>query len=260
VIIVTGTKRSGTSMWMQVLRAAGVHVLGEAFPKNWEQTIREANPHGFYESPLRGGIYYATNPDPRTGTYLRPQDVTSAAVKVFIPGLCRTDLAYVGRVVGTMRHWREYSSSLARLRAMEDDARREKLGDEAPVFPRLDPVLEWWLENFALVRDIVTRQYPAHLVSYERVLARPTETLMPLLEWVGAPDPQAGAEVVSPQTRTQARASEEEASVRTLGMGPSSTISTSSSMTESRRRTRSCARSPRRMSRWWVCSRRIAAG
>ena len=32
MIFVSGTKRSGTSMWMQVLRAAGLPVLGEAFP------------------------------------------------------------------------------------------------------------------------------------------------------------------------------------------------------------------------------------
>ena len=35
MIIVTGTKRSGTSMWMQILAAAGLPVFGEAFPRSW---------------------------------------------------------------------------------------------------------------------------------------------------------------------------------------------------------------------------------
>jgi len=35
VIVVTGTKRSGTSMWMQVLGAAGLPVVGDAFPADW---------------------------------------------------------------------------------------------------------------------------------------------------------------------------------------------------------------------------------
>ena len=59
-------------MWMQVLRAAGFPVVGEAFPGHWDKTLADANPHGFYESPLRRGIFYATNPNPRTGEYLYP--------------------------------------------------------------------------------------------------------------------------------------------------------------------------------------------
>ena len=73
MIIVTGTKRSGTSMWMQLLTAAGFPPIGDAFPRNWETTLKDANPGGFWESELRRGIYYETNPDPKTGTYLFPE-------------------------------------------------------------------------------------------------------------------------------------------------------------------------------------------
>ena len=66
MLIVTGTKRSGTSMWMQILIAA---------PANWGNTIRDANPSGFYESLLRQGIYWRTNPHPRTGAYFFPEQV-----------------------------------------------------------------------------------------------------------------------------------------------------------------------------------------
>ena len=76
MIFVSGTKRSGTSMWMQVLQAAGLPILGKAFPRNWGTgPLRDANPDGFYETLLRNGIYYATNPHPRTGKYFLPEQV-----------------------------------------------------------------------------------------------------------------------------------------------------------------------------------------
>jgi hypothetical protein len=88
MIIVTGTKRSGTSMWMQILKAAGYPILGDAFPYNWEHTIRDANREGFYESHLRRGIYHATNPHPRTGLYLRPDETRLTAVRYSCPAWC----------------------------------------------------------------------------------------------------------------------------------------------------------------------------
>ena len=119
MIIVSGTKRSGTSMWMQILKAAGYPILGEAFPRDWGDTIRDANQGGFYESPLRNGIYYATNPHPQTGAFLSPKETRHLCVKVFATGLMRSDLAYVDRVVASMRHWREYVASVERLYAIE---------------------------------------------------------------------------------------------------------------------------------------------
>lgn len=207
MIIVTGTKRSGTSMWMQILDAAGLPRLGEAFPRNWEETLKDANPHGFYETPLRRGIYYATNPHPTTGAYLQPKETRQVAVKVFIPGLCRTDHAFIHRVVGTMRHWREYAASIERMREMEEKAARERHGEDHKPLERLDPVLEWWLENFALIRNMITRRLPVHLVTYDRVVDTPSETLPPVLEWLGAnaEEIDAAVDVVSPETRTQTR-------------------------------------------------------
>ena len=52
MFIVTGTKRSGTSMWMQILAAAGLEVIGERFPRHWGEHLSAANPDGFYESEL----------------------------------------------------------------------------------------------------------------------------------------------------------------------------------------------------------------
>lgn len=211
MIIVTGTKRSGTSMWMQVLIGAGLPHLGEAFPKVWEQSIKEANPHGFYESPLRTGIYYATNPDPRTGAYLRAQDTTDHVVKVFIPGVVRTERAYLRRVVGTMRHWRAYARSIHALTTREDAWLAEnppegKTGEQAVADARagrsrLPASVEWYLENFDLIRDFAVRRYATNLVTYERFVEEPEPVLTRVLEWLGVGDLEGALAAVDPELR-----------------------------------------------------------
>ncbi|MCZ6807355.1 MAG: hypothetical protein O7F08_10405 [Deltaproteobacteria bacterium] len=206
MIIVTGTKRSGTSMWMQLLNAAGFPPIGNAFPRNWERTIKDANPAGFWESELRRGIYYKTNPDPKTGTYLFPEDTQRHAVKVFIPGLIRTDRAFIGRVVATVRPWRQYVRSLSRLYAIEGEAQREarkKKESDLPDAVFMSPVIEWWVENFSLFSDIVTRRYPFYMVAYESVLEDPDKTLRGVFDWLGDGDVKAAIRQVEPALRTQ---------------------------------------------------------
>lgn len=203
MIIVTGTKRSGTSMWMQLMNAAGVPVLGEEFSKNWKETIHDANPHGFYESDMRRGIYYKTNPNPKNGYYISPEVSRSIAVKVFIPGLCRSDLAFVDRVVGTMRDWREYGGSLTRLLEMERENAEAKTGKPRPKRPRLDPLLEWWLENYTLIRDVATRGYPIRLISYDRVVRQPEEWIPKMFSFIGVGDAEKAIAQVDPGVRTQ---------------------------------------------------------
>lgn len=203
MIIVTGTKRSGTSMWMRVLQAAGLPLIGDAFPGKWGETIRDANPGGFYESLLRRGIYFATNPHPRTGAYLFPDDTRGYAVKVFIPGLIRSDRAYIDKVIATMRPWREYVTSLERLYDMEHEAREKLAGKSLPKPPRLPSALEWWAENYSLLSDLLTRRYPVHMVAYDSVLARPHEIIPEAIGWLGIGDPEAAAKVVDEKSRTQ---------------------------------------------------------
>ena len=78
MIVVSGTGRSGTSMWMQVLAQAGLPILGEAFPGGWKELFGDANPRGFFESTLVSGINFTTNPDPVSGVLL---DVDAGQVK-----------------------------------------------------------------------------------------------------------------------------------------------------------------------------------
>ncbi|MEM1417079.1 MAG: hypothetical protein AAGH15_19435 [Myxococcota bacterium] len=205
MIIVSGTKRSGTSMWMQILKAAGLPVLGKAFSKDWGDTIRDANKEGFYESPLRNGINFRTNPHPKTGAYLFPQATRHHAVKVFIPGLVRSDVAFVGKVIATMRDWREYHRSLRRLYAMEHANRSALRGEAMPEPVHVPPVLEWWSENYALLSDVLTRRYPIHMVAYETTLAEPERIVPEAIEWLAAPDTDAAAAAASvrPELRTQ---------------------------------------------------------
>jgi hypothetical protein len=218
MIVVTGTKRSGTSMWMQVLKAGGITVLGEAFPRVWEQSIKEANPRGFFESRLRNGIYYRTNPDPKTGAYLPPGPTRKHAAKVFIPGLIRSDVAYLHRVVASVRNWRSYCASLGRLYAMEDSWLAERGDDPETGESRLEqarrqrvrvpPAVEWWFENYDLVRDVATRRYPFHIHSYEAVLADPARHIDAIFAWLGEGDAKAAMTAVAPELRTQPESSD----------------------------------------------------
>ena len=201
MIIVTGTKRSGTSMWMQILVNGGFPYIGEAFPRDWGTVIRDANPEGFYESTLAGGIWWRSNPSPRTGVWLHPKSVENYAVKVFIRGLARSDYAYIGRVVATVREWRQYEASLRRLFRIKADNTGSDY-EEKKVAP-LPPGYEWWLENYELIRDIATRRYAVHVLSYASLLENPEETITKVFDWIGQGDKEKAWKIVNRELNTQ---------------------------------------------------------
>ncbi len=222
MVIVTGSKRSGTSMWMQVLASAGLPVIGQAFPGNWETSLKDANPAGFFESRLRRGVFYKTNPDPRTGLYLSPGATRRHAVKVFIPGVVRSDIAYLGRVVATVRPWREVVTSLENLHGLEKAHHQSVASDEADLQQRLArlartrspdaPAVEWWRENYELIRDYSIRKYPFTLVSYRRVVESPEAVVPRVLQWLGVDglNPEAACSAVQPELFRSAPASAED--------------------------------------------------
>ena len=219
MIIVTGTKRSGTSMWMQLLTAAGFPPIGEAFPRSWDKTIKDANPGGFWESTLRRGVYHETNPDPATGAYLFPQATERHVVKVFIPGLIRSDRAFIGKAIATIRPWRQYVRSVTRLYEMEQEARNELTNGAAPAPVVMEPVIEWWVENFSLISDIVTRRYPFYMVAYDSVLTEPEKTLQDLFRWLGEGDVERAVAEVCPELRTQHEGTRTEDEWDSCGLG-----------------------------------------
>lgn len=187
-------------MWMQVLSAAGLPVLGRAFPRNWAKTIKDANPDGFYESLLREGIYYRTNPHPETGLFFGPEDVKGYVVKVFIPGVVRSERSYMDLLIANVRAWRDYEASILRLIAMERSANKSRNQAPLPIFP---PAFEWWMENFALIRDINLRSLPVRLQTYERVIADPASIIAEIVEAIGTGDVEAAVAAVKPERRTQ---------------------------------------------------------
>ncbi len=178
---------------MQILRAAGFPVIGEAFPRRWETTLKAANPKGFYESTLRRGINFETNPDPKTGFYLHPLETEDHACKVFLHALPRTEHAFLGRVIITVRNWRSYAHSMARLDALQH-------GDEN-VHPEavFEASIEWWLAVSSGIRDVLLRRYPCHLCSYASVVENPGPHIRETLGWIGQPcDVEAAVAAVDP--------------------------------------------------------------
>lgn len=199
MIVVTGTKRSGSSMWMTILKEVGLPILGNQFPSNWGNILKEANPGGFYESRLRDGINFTSNPDPKTGFYIGPKGHEQHAIKLFIPGLVKTDLAYVNKVVATLRPWREFSKSITRLRTIEDNNRPKS--EVPPIYH--SPELEWWLENFSLIKDFSIRKYPLYMVTYDSVVTDPERIIGDVVKWIGIGSAEKGCKAVKPNYRTQ---------------------------------------------------------
>jgi hypothetical protein len=201
MLIVTGTPRSGTSMWMQILVAAGFEAIGEPFSGDWSALLKVANPDGFWESQLIGGVYYRTNPHPFTGSFLFPEQTKFHAVKIMIPGLVRSDLAYIDRVIATVREWREFAASRTRMRELD----REAVGLEThELLMRLElpPALEWWLDNFGLLRDLGTRRYAAHVCSYQSLLDDPEREIDSVIKWLGRGDARKAVAAIKPERRT----------------------------------------------------------
>ncbi len=186
-------------MWMQVLGAAGFPVVGEEFPRDWAR-ISARNPRGFFESSLREGINFTTNPDPLSGARLLPDGTQDCAVKIFHRGLPRTERIWLDRVLVTVRDWRSYTASILRFEAHEratfDDTRD-------PV--RVDPAVEWLRENLLTLRDLAARRYPCRFVTREATLADPAAVIGATLAWVGgAFDLAAAVGAVEPSLGTPA--------------------------------------------------------
>ena len=102
---------------------------------------------------------------------------------MLIPGLVRTDVAFIDRCVATVRGWRAYVASMRRL------------GLEDPGFPA---ALDWWCQQFALLRDLAIRGYPAHVVSYESFVRDPARVAAEVITWIGRGDPVKAAAAVRP--------------------------------------------------------------
>ena len=197
MIIVTGTKRSGTSLWMHLLVRAGLPSIGDRFPAGFGDLLHEANPDGFFESELVAGVNFQTNPHPLTGAYLAPEQTRRHAVKIFIGGLTRTDVAFIDHCIATVRGWRQYVASARRM-----DALAAQGGGASSPDAILPPALEWWRLNFGLVRDLAIRRYPVHVLSYDALLRDPERHVREVLQWIGMDEAVPPVDVVRPAVST----------------------------------------------------------
>jgi hypothetical protein len=171
-------------MWMRILAKIGFPVLGEAFPAAWSCGLEALNPGGFYESPLREGVNWQTNPDPATGVYLHPNETRRHAVKIFPMGLVRTDFAFLDRVLVTYRPWRAQLRSRLHFSAVEEAQHRQR-GHALPPHHDLH-VAEWFRDVYLLFEDVERRRYPVHVQYWPALLADPERTLPGILSWLGA--------------------------------------------------------------------------
>ena len=53
-----------------------------------------------------------------------PAEVVGWVVKVFVPGVVRSEWSYIEHVIANVRPWREYEASVNRLWRLEDESRR----------------------------------------------------------------------------------------------------------------------------------------
>jgi hypothetical protein len=201
MIVVSGTKRSGTSMWMQILIGAGFPFVGERFPARWQERIGEANPDGFYESAFRRGIL-PSDIDPGTGQPLDPASYARHAVKIFVPGVLRTDAKHLHHVIASMRCPREYEHSRRRMWQLEDASRAEQAPGRRPP-ARMEPAYEWWQQNYTLIVDALRRRYRFNLCAYDTMLEDPEGTIRAALAWLGAGKLAGARAAVRPEHRTQ---------------------------------------------------------
>ena len=185
MIVVAGTKRSGTSLWMQILHRAGYRYIGDKFPRNWEGKLKAANPNGFYESLFRQGVNFQTNPHPKTGNYLRPEQSRDLLVKVFPGGVARSDVAFLDRVVVTIRPWRSVVRSLRAMQKLESEVWGWAKRPKTQLYPL--PEVEWVAENFLLARDLRLRGYPSVVHSHAHLMKAPAQTLHTVIDFLGGP-------------------------------------------------------------------------
>ena len=196
MIVVSGTGRSGTSMWMQALGRGGLPVLGDAFPLQWTRTFADANTKGFYESSLWNGINSTTNPDPISGAFLGAEETRHVVTKIFFPGLPRSHREYLHRVIVSMRDWRAFEQSRLRADVI--------YGRDPEQFTPAHRVWRWWQEVVVGVTDVVHRGYPCRFVDYDALLADPEQHMLPVLKWLDVEvDTDAALAAVDVKMRTQ---------------------------------------------------------
>lgn len=165
MIVTTGPAGSTGAALLDVLRGAGLPVLGEAVPGAWSDAVREDVRPGYFAALADQGVYYKTNPDPSTQAYLDAGDAAGFALGMKAGAVLRTERAYLGHVVACVPHFRSTAAG----------------GGDA------ESVLLWWNDCFLLLRDAATRRYPLRLVTAEALARDPEGTARTVLAFLDVP-------------------------------------------------------------------------
>ena len=106
-------------------------------------------------------------------------------------------------------HGRLNVASLQRLYALEDEwllqqpDAEQRLAKARKGRGALPPEVEWWCEWYELIRDVSTRRYPFHWVTYQRVLDDPEKEVGRVFKWIKRGDLDAAIASVHPSSSTQ---------------------------------------------------------
>lgn len=171
MIIVTGAKRSGTSMMMQMAEEAGFHCQGEKYPKAWADRgakVQDYNPDGFYE--VLGIVDNGAN---NLNMMHPPKSVEHDFIKIFSSGLPRTDGAYLEKVVLCIRDWRDQVRSWKALKAANTllkPKKEVKVSDINEHKNKYPDGYEWFYDYYQIVKDLVKRRYPLVVVDHDDLI------------------------------------------------------------------------------------------
>jgi hypothetical protein len=159
MIIVTGTKRSGTSLMMQLLEKAGNPILGEKFPESWMAENKFKNPEGFYEDMSLVG-----NGANNASTTYTPDQLKYHGVKIFPEGLISSDIGYIDKVIYMVRDWKEQVESWKQLSSVNYRGKRKQWYPDG---------YEWFYLNNKVLNDYYKRKYSLLVVSHKDLLNSP---------------------------------------------------------------------------------------
>jgi hypothetical protein len=150
---VSGIKRSGTSLMMQMLKKAGFAIIGEKIPTAWKSNSKlvALGRSGFYES---GFAEVGVN---NQSCSFNSKMHELSAVKVFTPALITTDTSYIKKVILMVRNWEDQILSLKRLRQILHEDKKINIDD---LKHHIDIHANWYAaRNYAQPHEVNEETY-----------------------------------------------------------------------------------------------------
>lgn len=212
MIIVSGCPRSGTSLMMDLFRVAlgEDRIIGAKFPQEPEPVERQAaaveylrdsqsddarqakadardmNPNGFWECrwSVRGIQWEPNEPD------------KNKVSKIVSQGLARSNPAYIDKVVLMVRHPWQVANSHRDLKVNIPGMGNVRNKDMGNVSPQA-----YNQATGAVCRWILKHQPEVLQVNFDELLAKPSETLYRVSQFIGEGDWQEAAKQIDPKLK-----------------------------------------------------------